>query len=138
MMVQEIMSAPLRWVHPQEDIATAALQMRRLGVGALAVVEAERIVGFVTDRDLILALAGQEGFLSGIAVSNCMTARVICCRTRDSVEAAAALMGDHQIRRLPVLDEKGRLAGLLSVSDIAVHASEQLAGEALGEIAEFR
>lgn len=137
-MVQEIMSAPLRWVHPQEDIATAAGQMRRLGIGALAVVEAERIVGVVTDRDLILALAGREGALAGLAISRCMTARVICCRTRDTVETAAALMGDHQIRRLPVLDEAGRLAGLLSVSDIAVHASERLAGEALGEIAEFR
>ena len=63
---------------------------------------------------------------------------VICCRAEDSIEAAAALMGDHQVRRLPVLDDAGRLAGLLSVTDIAVHASEQLAGEALGEIAEYR
>ncbi|WP_245596836.1 CBS domain-containing protein [Leisingera aquimarina] len=47
-------------------------------------------------------------------------------------------MGNHQVRRLPVLDEEGRLAGLLPVTDIAVHASEQQAGEALGGIAEYR
>ncbi|WP_245603016.1 CBS domain-containing protein [Leisingera methylohalidivorans] len=132
------MSVPVRFARRQDSVASAAEQMRSLGIGVLPVAEDERIVGIFTDRDLALALAGQESALNGLTIARVMNAGVIFCRATDSIEAAAALMGDHQVRRLPVLDDQGRLAGLLSVTDIAVHASEQLAGETLGEIAEYR
>ncbi|MEX0301853.1 MAG: CBS domain-containing protein [Leisingera sp.] len=138
MLVHEIMTVPARFAAPQDSAASAAEQMQSLGIGVLPVVEEGRIVGIFTDRDLLLALAGHEGKLDGLPITAVMSPGVICCRAEDTIEAAAALMGDHQIRRLPVLDEEGRLAGLLSVTDIAVNASEQLAGEALGEIAEYR
>jgi len=138
MLVEEIMSVPARFARRQDSAASAAEQMRSLGIGVLPVVEDGEVVGIVTDRDLVLAMAGQDSALTGIPIAEVMNAAVICCRAEDTIEAAAALMGDHQIRRLPVLDDEGRLAGLLSVTDIAVHASEQLAGEALGEIAEYR
>ncbi|CUH98296.1 CBS domain-containing protein [Leisingera aquaemixtae] len=138
MLVEEIMSVPARFARRGDSVASAAEQMRSLGIGVLPVVENDEIVGVVTDRDLALVLAGRDSALNGLTIAAVMKAGVICCRAEDSIEAAAALMGDHQVRRLPVLDDSGRLAGLLSVTDIAVHASEQLAGEALGEIAEYR
>ncbi len=138
MLVQEIMTVPARFARPQDSAASAAEQMKSLGIGVLPVVEAEGIVGILTDRDLVLTLAGENQHLERLPVAAVMTAGAVCCRTRDSIETAAALMGDHQVRRLPVLDGDGHLAGLLSVTDIAVHASERLAGEALGEIAEYR
>lgn len=138
MLVQDIMSVPARFARLQDSGANAAKQMRSLGIGVLPVVEDGEVVGIVTDRDLVLALAGKDSALEGMALAAVMNPGVVCCRAEDTIEAAAALMGDHQIRRLPVLDDEGRLAGLLSVTDIAVHASEQLAGEALGEIAEYR
>ncbi|WP_027233753.1 CBS domain-containing protein [Leisingera caerulea] len=138
MLVEEIMSVPARFARREDSVASAAEQMRSLGIGVLPVVDDGEVVGVVTDRDLALVLAGQDGLLKGLSIAAVMNDGVICCRAEDSIEAAAALMGDHQVRRLPVLDDAGRLAGLLSVTDIAVHASEQLAGEALGEIAEYR
>lgn len=138
MLVQDIMTAPVRFARLQDSVTSAAGQMRSLGVGVLPVVDNQRVVGIFTDRDLTLALAGRENAFAGLTIAKLLNGSVICCRTRDTIEAAAALMGDHQIRRLPVLDDQGRLAGLLSVTDIAVHASERLAGEALGEIGEFR
>lgn len=138
MLVQEIMTVPARYARPQDSAASAVDLMHSLGVGVLPVVEEDRVVGIVTDRDLVLALAGQARRLEGLTLAAVMTPGAVCCRTEDTVEAAAALMGDHQVRRLPVLDDAGQLAGVLSVTDIAVHASEQLAGEALGEIAEYR
>ncbi|KIC23636.1 MULTISPECIES: CBS domain-containing protein [unclassified Leisingera] len=138
MLVHEIMTVPARFAAPQDSVGSAVQQMQNLGIGVLPVVEEGRVVGILTDRDLVLALAGQDSALEGLPVAAVMTPGVVCCQAEDTVEAAAALMGDHQIRRLPVLDEEGRLAGLLSITDIAVHASEQLAGEALGEIAEYR
>ncbi|MBY6068847.1 CBS domain-containing protein [Leisingera aquaemixtae] len=138
MLVQEIMTVPARCASPQDSAASAVELMHSLGIGVLPVVEEERVVGILTDRDLVLALAGQERGLKELPIAAVMTPGAVCCRAEDTIEAAAALMGDHQVRRLPVLDDAGHLAGLLSVSDIAVHASEQLAGEALGEIAEYR
>ena len=138
MLVQEIMTVPANYTSPQDSAASAAEQMQSLGIGVLPVVEEDRIVGILTDRDLLLALARQDRGLKELPIAAVMRPRVICCRAEDTIEAAAALMGDHQVRRLPVLDDEGHLAGLLSVTDIAVHASEQLAGETLGEIAEYR
>ncbi|MBY6069406.1 CBS domain-containing protein [Leisingera aquaemixtae] len=138
MLVQEIMTVPASYTSPQDSAASAAEQMQSRGIGVLPVVEEERIVGILTDRDLVLALAGQERGLEGLSIAAVMSPGAVCCRAEDTVEAAAALMGDHQVRRLPVLDDEGHLAGLLSVTDIAVNASEQLAGEALGEICEYR
>lgn len=138
MRVQEIMSAPVRYAVSQDTAASAVMQMQVLGIGVLPVVEQDRIVGILTDRDLLLALSGRESALAGLTIAAVMNRDVVCCRTTDTIETAAAIMGDYQIRRLPVLNDYGRLVGLLSVSDIAVKGSEQIAGEALGEIAEYR
>lgn len=138
MLVQEIMSVPAWYTSPQDTVASAVVKMKELGIGVLPVVVADRIVGILTDRDLVLALAEKEGALAGLTIAAVMNCEVICCCDTDTIETAAAIMGDHQIRRLPVVDDHGRLTGLLSVTDIAVHGSEQIAGEALGEIAEYR
>ena len=138
MLVQDIMTTPARSAHPLDRIADAAWQMRSLGIGVLPVVEDGQIAGILTDRDLAMVLAHRERPLAGLTIAEVMERNVICCQATDTIEKAAALMGDHQVRRLPVTGSQGQLVGLLSVTDIAVQASERLAGEALGEIAEFR
>lgn len=141
MQVRAVMSRPLRSVAPQDSLETAAAMMRRHAIGALAVLAGGRAVGIVTDRDILLGMLAdaEAGERAGMRpVSAAMSADPVTCHAGQDVAEAAALMGDGQIRRLLVLDGAGAPAGIVSLGDIAVHASEELAGQALGEICEAR
>ena len=136
MKVRDIMSSPVIETSPRTSIRSALETMRARDIGALAVVSDGAVEGIVTDRDIILgALPGAK---PDMPVGELMTRDPAVCGADDEVERAAELMGDLQVRRLPVVDAAGALVGFLSLSDIAEHASEELAGQALGEIVEDR
>lgn len=139
MSAAELMSRPARTVMAGQSIGTAAGLMRRFDVGLLPVVNAQgKVVGMLTDRDLVVGLAWrQEGPLA-TPVEALMSTSMVHCYADQTVDAIAAIMGDHQVRRLPVLDRSERLVGIVSVGDIAEDASELIAGQALGEIVEER
>lgn len=130
------MSAPLISTTPSTPVSKAAAQMREHDVGALVAMEAGKVAGIVTDRDIVIRSLAQSSVDS--LVADAMTPEMIACRAGQDVTEACALMGDHQVRRLLVLDERGRPVGIVSLADIAEHASERLAGESLGEISEDR
>ena len=94
----------------------------------------------MTDRDIVIRALAAKGFMLGLdtAIADIMSRDVITCFADDDVAAAAALMGEDRIRRLLVIDHAGMPVGILSVGDIAEHVSEELAGQALGEISEAR
>ena len=133
------MSSPVISATPETTIREAAERMRRHGVGALPVIRGGPI-GIVTDRDIVIRALAAKGFMLGLdtAVADIMSRDVITCFADDDVAAAAALMGEDRIRRLLVIDHAGMPVGVLSVGDIAEHVSEELAGQALGEISEAR
>ena len=112
--------------------------MRERDVGFVAVIESGALVGVVTDRDIVLRSVSVNGRANDILVSDVMSRHVLTCLECQTVENAAARMGDNQVRRLPVLDETGNLVGVLSLDTIAEDYSESLAGETLGEIVEER
>lgn len=116
----------------------AAALMEAADIGLLPVFEDDRLVGVVTDRDIVLRLMSRTGAGADAPIGDIMSNPVITCRETDSVEDVAGIMDDHQLRRLIVLDDDGRPVGIVSVGDIAREASETIAGEALGEIVEFR
>jgi CBS-domain-containing membrane protein len=88
--------------------------------GAIPVMgDDDRIIGIVTDRDICMAAYTQGRPLYAIPVHDAMAKEVFTCRPDDSVEDAEHLMGEKQVRRLPVLDGAGQLVGMLSVGDIA-------------------
>ena len=135
MKVSEAMTAPVVTATPQTTIAEAARQMSTINTGALPVVEAGKVVGFVTDRDIVVrAVAKGVGLES--PVSGIMSDDIHCCKADDSVADAAAHMGNHQIRRLVVLDDNGQLAGILSLGDIAVDYGAKQVGHTLEEISD--
>lgn len=108
------------------------------GVGFMPVVEEGQVVGTVTDRDLAIDVLSKHKALAPLGVRDVMRKHTLTCCEETTVVEAAYMMGDHQVRRLPVLDATGMLAGVISLADIALEISEQLAGETLGEIAEDR
>ena len=105
----------------------------RVGTGAVPVTDAGKVVGLITDRDIVLRVVA-EGRSFDTKVSEVMTSGVETCRDDDNVADAAAKMGSHQIRRLIVTNESGGLAGILSLGDIAVDYGAKAVGRTLEEI----
>lgn len=138
MRVGAIMSRPVVTVGPETTLQSAAALMRHHDIGALAVVDHGRPVGMVTDRDMVTLALAEPGDAGSRAVAAAMSPEPISCKDSQTITEAVAVMGDRQTERLLVLDAQDRLVGIISVGDIAVNASEVLAGQAIGEICEDR
>ncbi|WP_203364455.1 CBS domain-containing protein [Bacillus sp. REN10] len=131
MKVREIMSRDVAYCTSQDSMETAASKMESLNVGAIPVVNNGQVVGMVTDRDLVVrGLANQQNS----KVSEVMSNNIVSISPDASLEEAAALMAQHQIRRLPVV-ENGQLAGIVSLGDLSVREqANESAGSALSDI----
>ncbi|KRS16076.1 CBS domain-containing protein [Roseovarius indicus] len=138
MKVADLMRQPAVTVCASASLVATAKLMRERDVGFVAVVESGALVGVVTDRDIVLRSVSVNGRVNDVLVADVMSRHVLICLESQTVENAAASMGDNQVRRLPVLDETGNLVGVLSLDTIAEDYSESLAGETLGEIVEER
>lgn len=135
MHVHDVMTAPVRTIHPDAPLQEAAERMRSLDVGPLPVCENNRVIGMITDRDITVR-ATAEGMPPKLGhVRDVMTKEVICCFEDQDVEEAAQLMKEKQLRRLVVVNRKGRLVGIVSLGDLAVEThDEHLVGETLEKV----
>lgn len=135
MNVSEVMTAQVATARRDTTVAEVAKTMAEVESGAVPVVEGGRVIGLITDRDIVLRVVA-EGRSFDAAASEVMSEDVQTCNTDDNVADAAAKMGAHQIRRLVVLDDSGELAGILSLGDIAKDYGAKAVGKTLGEISE--
>ena len=121
--VLEIMSSDVQVVAPGDTLRAAAQLMQDRDVGALPVCEGNTLLGIVTDRDI--AVRGVAGGLDPDQdrVSDVMTDGVEVCSADDDAQAVMRLMGEMQVRRLPVVDGDGRLMGIVSLADLATRQS---------------
>jgi len=133
--VKDVMTAQVATATPQTSIKDVAKTMSRIDSGAVPVVEGGKVVGLVTDRDIVIRVVAEGGDLSGPA-SAIMSGDVQACSEDDSVADAAAQMGSHQIRRLVVNDASGAMVGILSLGDVAVEFGAKQVGKTLEEISE--
>jgi len=131
MKVKEMMHKGVEWVSPDTRISAIAKKMQLHDVGAIPVGENDRLVGMVTDRDLAVRGLANGKDISKLTARDVMTKGVIWCRDSDDANEAARLMETKHIRRLPVIDEKKRMVGMLSLGDISHAASQNVAAEAL-------
>jgi CBS domain-containing protein len=138
MLVKFIMTLDVAWIAPEPSIQEAACLMKSLHVGSIPVCRADgEIVGMLTDRDLTLRATAAGLDPVNTKVRDVMTRDVVSCYEDQDVEDAVKLMEDLKIRRLLVLDRQNRLAGIVSIGDLAVRASETKAGEVLKEVSEI-
>jgi CBS domain-containing protein len=135
MLVRHVMAASPVTATPDLNASDAAGLMAAHDIGALPIVEGERLVGLVTDRDLVLRVLASRKDPRSVRLGDIATSRELATVTPDTqLHDARALMGELRIRRLPVVKE-GRLVGMLSLGDVALRsASMRGVGEVLAEI----
>src|SRR6266516_3157302 len=109
MQIQEIMTRSVDIVDPNTTIRDAARKMRADNIGALPVGENDRLIGMVTDRDIVVRAVAETRSVGNTAVREVMSERVYYCFDNDDVEDAAKLMAEHQVRRVPVVNQDKRL-----------------------------
>ncbi len=131
MNVKEMMHKGVKWVSPNTPITAIAKEMKQFDIGAIPVGENDRLVGMVTDRDIAVRGLANGKDISKLTARDVMTKDVIWCRDSDSTAAAVRLMETKHIRRLPVIDEKKRMVGMLSLGDISHAAPQKTAAEVL-------
>jgi len=137
MKVREIMSSHVRQIGANAKLNEAADRMRQYDVGVLPIVEGNKTVGIITDRDIVVRAVAAGMDPRGTAVTEAMTPEVAYCNEEDEVGKAARIMEDQQLHRLLVLNQEGVVVGILSVGDLALKTSDQhLAYEVLERVCE--
>jgi CBS domain-containing protein len=135
MQVSQAMSSDVNIASPTQSIREAARMMAEIDAGALPVGENDRLVGMITDRDIaVRAVAAGKG--PDTPVREIMTTDVKYCFEDDELDEVALNMADLQVRRLPVLNDRKRLVGIISLGDIALTDGPSNAGSALRGISE--
>ena len=133
MKVRDIMSRDVQVARPGDTIQTVAGRMAAGDFGFMPVAEGDRLIGTVTDRDLVVrALAG--GANGATPVAEVMTRDVEWRHDDEDLKDVLDCMSGKRIRRLPILDRDNRLVGVVSLGDLSTRVKEKYAGEALEEI----
>jgi CBS domain-containing protein len=135
MQVSEAMSTDVKITDPGQTICDAARLMAQIDAGVLPVGENDRLVGMITDRDIAIRAIAM-GKDCNTPVRDVMSREVKFCFEDDDLKDVAQNMADLKIRRLPVLNDKKRMVGMLSLGDIAVADGPDSAGNALCGISE--
>lgn len=131
--INDVMTRNPETVTPKASIADAARLMRDEDVGSLPVVDADRLVGTITDRDIAVRVVA-EGRDTNTAVGDIASRELVTVDVLQDVDEAARLMAKHQVRRLPVCEEDGRLVGIVAQADLAIHANEKRTAETVEQI----
>ena len=132
--LKDLMSPDVQVISPDATIREAAEHMREGDFGMMPVGEDDRMIGTISDRDIAIR-AVAEGKDAGTKVRDVMSEGIAWAYEADSVEQAAMIMSERQVRRLPVVDRDKRLVGIVALGDFAVESSEiRPATQALSEI----
>lgn len=129
MKIQDVMTRDPRCVTPDASAREAAQIMREEDVGIVPVVEGSRLVGLVTDRDLAVRVVA-DGRDGNTTVRDVMSSeRIATCRPDEDLERAMETMAREQVRRIPIVDERGALVGIVAQADVVRKASDDRKAE---------
>lgn len=122
--VADVMTPNPRRMTPQDSLADAAKVMDELNVGVVPVCEGDRLVGMVTDRDIVVRGIARDADPKSCRLADVMSGHVRTARQDDDVDEVLSEMANSQIRRMAVVDGQDRLVGILSIGDIAAKSPE--------------
>lgn len=136
MNVREVMTADVFTCRPDDSIVQIAELMRDEDIGAVPVVDGDKLIGMVTDRDIVVRGLADSRDPAAATARAVMTSNLLYCFDDQSVEEALDNMGEQQVRRLPVVDRDKRLVGVVSIGDLCAAASPERTGESLSQISQ--
>jgi CBS domain-containing protein len=118
----DIMTKDVTACAPTTPVREVADKMDDDNVGVIPVVENGRLVGLITDRDIVCRVLAEGRDTHSTPASEAMSDNIVTCMPDDSIHEAIRKMGEHQIRRIPVCDMNGRLRGIIAMADLALEA----------------
>jgi CBS domain-containing protein len=134
--VRELMSSKPCSIDSEKSVAYAAKMMRDEDVGLAPIVEGDRLVGTVTDRDIAIRVVAEGKDPESTKVREISSTDLITVDPKQDLDEALRLMAQHQVRRLPVVEEGGRLVGVVAQADVAKSAGDKQTGQLVGEISQ--
>ena len=135
MIVKDAMHKGVDWVSPDTPVTELAKLMRDHDVGAIPIGENDRLVGMVTDRDIVCKGLAHDTFDAHRATArDVMTAEIHCCREDDDLAKAVRHMEELKVRRLPVINKSKRMIGILSLGDVSQSAPVDLMSECIKSV----
>lgn len=129
MKVKQAMHAGVDWCAPDTRLSDLARMMRDADVGAIPIGENDRLIGMVTDRDIVCRGLADGRDPDSLTARDVMTRGIVYCTEEEDIEDAVRLMEQKQIRRMPVLNDRKRMTGMLSLGDLSHAANRELTGE---------
>jgi CBS domain-containing protein len=136
MLVKEVMKDKAEVIHFDHSVEEAAKLMQKGNFGSLPIEKGEKMVGMITDRDIVIRVVAQGKDAKNTHVIDCMSEGISYCYQDEDIEAVAHKMASVQVRRLPVIDRNKKLVGIVSLSDIArIAKNEKLTQEIVSQTA---
>ena len=136
MKLNQIMTREVEVIYPDDTLKTAAQKMRDRDIGFLPVCDGDRLIGVLTDRDLITRALAEGTESKAMLGRDLVTSPAIYCFDDQSVDEAAKLMHDNQIRRLVILSRDKRMVGVVSLGDLAMNIDDKKSGDVLQSVSE--
>lgn len=132
------MSKDVKFIGPNSTLQEAAKIMGEMDIGILPIGENDRLIGMLTDRDIVIRTLANGKDIKTTTVKEIMTPKCLYCREEDTVEDVSKNMAQSKVRRMPVLNSNKRLVGIISLGDLSCKGSKEAAGEALQAISSRR
>ena len=111
---------------PSDSVVKGAQWMKRENIGSIPVIENDqtrKLVGIVTDRDLALKIVGQGSDPKSVQVESVMTYKLVTCRPEDDIQRALDMMSEHQLRRIPIVNDENKILGIIAQADVATRVN---------------
>jgi CBS domain-containing protein len=134
--IRELMTVKPRTVKAGDSVVEAAKLMRGEDAGIAPIVDGDRLVGVVTDRDIAIRVVAEGRDPQSTKVEEVASQNVVTIDPQQDLDEALRLMAQHQLRRLPVVEEDGKLVGIVAQADVARHADAERTGRVVEEISE--
>ena len=132
--VRDVMTENPCAIDTDKPVSYAARMLRDEDVGLAPIVEGKKLVGTLTDRDIAIDVVADGKDPESTTVRDVASTRLVTVDPDQSLDEAMRLMAEHQVRRLPIVEEDGRLVGVIAQADITKHASAEDAGEVVEQI----
>jgi CBS domain-containing protein len=134
--IRDVMTSEPRTIDAGQSVAYAAKMMRDEDVGLAPIVEDDKLIGMLTDRDIAVRVVAEGRNPNEVTVGEVASKQVVTIDPQQDLAEALRIMAKHQVRRLPVVEEDGRLVGIVAQADVAREGDDQQTGALVEEISQ--